>query len=377
MIIISTAPGCKTISIDLPWRDMDFSKEIRCDVLENGGREQGTEITIYYDEADILEGKSYKKPTVTSFRNYAKLIETGSLTIIYNGVVQEIDEPELKELKDYGKVSNQGFEFELTMGELKENCKAPYGFYIYSKETLRYIKAGSKALDEDTDAIQGLYICIALSSSKKDWRISKNKNEVLNVGVIADSWVFRNALEYWKTKIKKAKSSEMFEEIEDDFSKFMKYGVVTGLQGSRPNKGNDSNSVKPRGSNKKLNVWENVKLNPSGTAQKRSNREQSKIKEIKVRSVHFTNGNIDSLLSIDKSNNIINVNLNSNNKFISELSDNNKPSISKKLVLEQIVGLALGTNDIRGDQLQINLVDLVFIQHEIFRQTERFDNIQI
>jgi len=372
MTIVSTAPGCKTIVIDLPWKDMDFSKDITWHILDNGDREQGTEITIYYDEADELENRPIKnrRPTISAFRNYARIMQAGLLKIYVNGIEQKIDEPELKEHKNYGKISSQGFEFEFIMGELKENCKAPYGFYIYSNETLRYIKSGSKSLDEETDAIAGLYVCISLLNSKNNWKISKNKNDILNIGVISDNWVFRNALEYWKGKIKQAKSSVMLEEIEDEFSKYMKFGYITGLQGSRPAKGNNKGPVKPKDSGKKLYEWETVKPNNNGTAHQRSDNKQSKLKDIKIHPMIFRDYNIDSLLSIDKGNNKINVNINLGNKFMKELVDNTKTVITKKVVLEQIVGLSLGVNDIRGDQLQMNLVDLVFIQHEIFKDKE-------
>jgi len=358
--IISTAPGCKTIMIDLPYKDMDFSQPVDWKIFNNGNNEQGTEIEIFFDDDYIPP-----PPNHHSFKYFDRYIKSDKLEITLNGIIQSgSPEPKFKSFRNYGKTSFQGYDFEFTMGELEDSCKLPYGFYVYSNESLRYFLAGQKNLDENTEAIEGLYVLISLINTKKKWHFEKNKENISNISIISKSWEFRNALEYWKTKIKRIKNTDLAKELTNNFAPYESI-IPGGYNAKRPNKGDNNGIIPPKGTERKAKFATEVEPNINGRYTPKG---KNKFSAFNVAFFPFSNNDKEKYGNTDKGNDKKSVNLNSSNALIKQCLTNK--SIPSKTILRHLIGLILNADEIKGNELNMDLMGIIFHRHKYFLDTE-------
>jgi hypothetical protein len=364
IFIKSKAPGCRAIEIDVPWKEINYEEGAKFRLASNGGDEQGTAITIFFDEEDT---KKIPAPSRTSFKYYDKLIKAKKLNITTNDKVYEpyIDPVFEGEAKTYNNISFKGKQFDVKIGILSKSINSSLsGFYVYSNETLRYYQVADASLDGSIDAKDGLYVSIGLHGIKRDWPVDKNKRGIMNIDIVADYLDANNDkyLGFWKAKLYNSKKVEKLTAIEQELAPYFGLTSTTIGEEKRNKGGSCKGTIEPVGTGKKREEAARV-------AQHLFKRVMQK-GGIVPKGLNITDGYFDKskYLSIGRDGKELVVRMNRNNKFISDLLLNK--SVNTIDVLKVLINLALKTNIVPENEIKYGLVDQLFTEHYSFEPEE-------
>lgn len=360
--IISKAPGCSVIQIDVPWKDIfDYENDAKFKIISNDEIKQGTSITIWFDNEDTTTPPA---PDKRSFKYYDKLVESGKLRIINNGV-DYIPQSEPTFMIAPQIISNEIFnkkKFDITIGILdSKKSHALSGFYVYSTETLRYFNVHETRLDGDLEARDGLYVCIGLYGTKTDWPVDKNKRGILNIDIVSEYLKIYNIFQKWEQKLYNSKKSDTLESIQNTLSEVFGFNQSAIGEEKRNKNGNNKGTVEPVDSGKERlkatqvreHEWKKVIRKYGGS-----------INGLSIEECHFNTAY--KYLSISKSNYDLVIRLNKENELINQLLLNK--TINTKDVLTHLLFIAMQANLINPTEMRFSLVDDLFTQHEYFQK---------
>jgi len=364
--ITSLMEGYLPIEIIIFWKTItDYTEGASYRTLMEN-IEPGTKIEIEYDAS---ENSIPTLPGLTAFRFYNKIIEAGNLKIIQVDGTEYIPEtnieyktgPEIHENLSIGEKK-----IDVEIGILKPDAKVKSGFYVYSTETLRYYKFAETRLSEIVKGIEardGLYVSIGLQGTKTDWPVDKNKRDIINIDLVANSVEFFNILEKWKAKLYNETRNDILSKIEHDIASCFNLNAVSVGQEKR-NKKEDGQkgTIHPKGTAKKRNEAEDITPHDNKFVIKRNGKK--KMKGLTIVSASF---NPNKYLTVEETELMLTIKINKSNSFISDTLKNSTEY--KQETLKHFIYMALKTHFINPNEIKFNLVDEVFYQHELLNKT--------
>ena len=361
IFIKSKAPGCRSIEIDVPWKTLDFEQGLKVVYKENKKEQQGTRITIFFDESDR---KPPPPPGKTSFKYYENLIKNKKLKLILNDNEYTYQsEPQFETPPQIiTGINFDGKKFDLKIGILIKSLISLSGFYVYSTETNRYYQYADANLGNTIDAKDGLYVSIGLYGTKIDWPVDKNKRGILNIDIVAKYLDTNRILFNWKQKLYNSKTTEICNEVARMLAPY--FGLKgTNVGEEKRNKQNiNKGTVKPVYSEKKRLFAERIA-------------EHERKKVVQKYGYGITHMNIvdtdtlaeDKYLSISKGGeHELTIYMNKNNKFINKLITGK--TINTKEVLLHFITIAYKTNCLDPAKTYTDYVTELFTQHEAFNK---------